>query len=143
QLTAAVNRWFDSSSADPVVVVIYSSGTELLEDLASSTSSFLGKDTSIFRATDRTTRAVLHDAFETGLNNGPLSSIGIQELEKLSWEAALVLHYFADGDYASDSRPLMWLQVTLYEKSHAMLLLKGFSSHRGFVVEATKTTSRP
>ncbi|GMR42987.1 hypothetical protein PMAYCL1PPCAC_13182, partial [Pristionchus mayeri] len=114
QLRAAANRWFDSSSLDPVVVIIYASesSSKLLDDFTTATSSFLGQDLTVINASEDTERAFLHETFERTLSGGSKSTIGIRRPEKLPWEAALVLHAFADGDYVAASRPLIWLQVT-------------------------------
>ncbi|KAF8384122.1 hypothetical protein PRIPAC_73264 [Pristionchus pacificus] len=114
QLKSAANRWFDNSTRDPVVVILYTSdrSASLLDDLAKTTASFLGKKTTIVTSTGNTQRAHLHATFENTLRGDTKSTIGMRAIEDLSWDAPLVLHSFADADHIKVSRPIIWLQVT-------------------------------
>ncbi|GMR34177.1 hypothetical protein PMAYCL1PPCAC_04372, partial [Pristionchus mayeri] len=114
QLGSAADRWFDNSTKDPVVVIIYATdaSSSLLDDLATSTASFLGKRTTVVTSTTTTQRAHLHGTFENTLRGGAKSTIGLREIEKLPWDTPLVLHTFADADHIATSRPFIWLQVS-------------------------------
>ncbi|GMT03800.1 hypothetical protein PENTCL1PPCAC_25974 [Pristionchus entomophagus] len=119
QLGSAASRWFDNTTADPVVVIIYAAETSaaLLDDLTTSTASFLGKKTTVVTSTPTTARSDLHSTFDNTLRGGSKSTIGMRQIEKLSWDTPLVLHAFADADHVrpdadAPSRPLIWLQVT-------------------------------
>lgn len=134
QLRSAFDRWFDSSTKDPVVVIIYAPDSSLfLDDLTTSTASALGRKTTVVTSTASTARSDLHSTFENTLKGGSKSTIGLREIEKLRWDTPLVLHAFADSDHIAASRPLIWLQVTRDDS------LKGHSCDAA--IERTLTSS--
>ncbi|GMS98716.1 hypothetical protein PENTCL1PPCAC_20891, partial [Pristionchus entomophagus] len=106
-------RWFDASSADPVVVVIYASAgaSTLLAEMTLATGSFLGQQTTVFRASADTKRAQLHAIFDQTLVGEDTSLAPTNRRSGYAWDSPLVLHSFADGNLVADSRPLIWLQV--------------------------------
>ncbi|GMT34730.1 hypothetical protein PFISCL1PPCAC_26027, partial [Pristionchus fissidentatus] len=135
QLRIAADRWFDNSTVDPVVVVIYApaASAHLLDDLTTTTGSLLGRKTTVVSSTPGTQRAHLHATLDNTLKGGSKSTIGLRAIEKLSWDVPLVLQSFADADHVVKSRPLIWLQVTRDDS------LKGLSCD--VAIEETLTSS--